>query len=88
MIRAQALTQDSLGWWSLEGRMANVGDREASQVGLTVRFLDASDQVIDTKEAIMATDHLDARQEAHFSLIWPPDARIQTILLIPHWRFV
>lgn len=87
-LRSRELTRELDGWWRLEGRLANAGERPASAVGLTVRFYDPWGVLVDTREALMSPDLLEAGQEGCFSLTWPPDREVATLTLQPHWVFV
>lgn len=88
VIRSRDLSRELDGWWRLEGRLANVGDLLATQVGLTVGFYDAWGVLVESREAVLTPDMLEPGQEGRFALTWPPERDVATLTLQPHWSFV
>lgn len=88
VIRSRELSRELDGWWRLEGRLANVGEQLAREVGLSVRLYDAWGVLVDTREAVLTPDLLEPGQEGRFALTWPPDREAATVTLQPHWSFI
>lgn len=87
VIRSRTLTRELDGWWRLEGRLANAGERPAQEVGLTARFYDAWGVLVDTREALLTPNQLEPAQEGSFALTWPPEREVASVTLQPHWVY-
>jgi hypothetical protein len=88
VIRSRALTRELDGWWRLEGRVSNAGERPARQVGVTARLYDSWGVLIDTREGVLTPDRLEPNQEGSYLVTWPPEGEVRSVTLEPHWVFI
>ena len=88
VIRSRELTRELDGWWRLEGRLANVGELPAHELGLTLRLYDAWGVLVDTREAVLTPDLLESGQEGRFSVTWPPEHKVESVTLQPRWVYL
>ncbi|MBO9539960.1 hypothetical protein J7643_05125 [bacterium] len=86
VVVAREVQVDATGWLRLDGRLANRGTREATAVGLRVRFYDELGLLLDTREAVVTPTLLAPAQEATFALVYPTQARIPLLTLQPRWQ--
>ncbi|MNY12832.1 hypothetical protein D3C86_1459350 [compost metagenome] len=86
VVVAREAQLDATGWLRLDGRLANRGTREATAVGLRVRFYDEMGLLLDTREAVVTPTILAPSQEATFALVYPTQARIPLVTLQPRWQ--